>query len=337
MSRQTVKDLKDGVAVEETYLLAEKQLRANRNANLYLLATLRDSTGQISGLMWNVTEESAAPLEAGSYVRVRGKVQLYQGSLQMIVTDIRAISADGLDPQDFQPAGNVEVARLRERLQELLMSIEQPQLRTLMECFFIDDDLMQKYCQAPAGIKAHHAYHGGLVEHVVSMMEVADRIADLYPRLSRDLLLAGVFLHDIGKVTELEYETTLAYSDEGQLLGHQVMGTEMLTEKIAAAEKLTGEDFPKELAWRLKHMILSHHGRPEFGSVKLPMTPEAVVLHHIDNLDAKLHEFTRSIEEDPNAGSSWTPYSARLERKLFKGSDPLNVAEEEPADESSPG
>ena len=319
MARRFLNQLSDGEAVDDIFLLTDKQLRANRNANLYLLASLRDCTGILSGLMWNVTEETVAHINPGDYVRVRGKVQLYQGTLQVIVTHINPVPPEGLDPADFHPKSGVEVERLLGQLKEILLSIDDPPLKTLMECFLIDESLMRQFSQAPAGVKAHHAYHGGLLEHVVNILETARRIADLYPKLDRNLLLAGIFLHDIGKIRELGYDSTFIYTDEGQLLGHLMIGIEILNEKVAAAEKLTGEPFPKETLLRLKHMILSHHGRLEYGSAKLPMTPEAVALHHLDNLDAKVHEFTRSIEDDPNAGSNWTPYSTRLERKLYKG------------------
>lgn len=319
MSRRFLNQLKDGDAVEDIFLLADKQLRANRNANLYLLASLRDKTGLISGLMWNVCEDSVNHIKAGDFVRVKGKVQLYQGGLQMIVTQIDSVPPTGLDPADFHPQAGQNVEHLHARLKELLLAIETPHLRALMECFLIDDALMADLLRAPAGIKAHHAYHGGLVEHVVNMLEVADRIADRYPQIDFDLLKAGVFLHDLGKVREMSYDASFLYTDEGQLLGHMVIAIELLGEKIAETEALTGEPFPQEAALRLKHMILSHHGSYEFGSPKLPMTPEAVALAALDNLDAKVHEFARAIEDDPNAQSNWTPFSPRLARKLYKG------------------
>lgn len=319
MPRRFLNELKDGDAVEETFLLADKQLRANRNANLYLLASLRDRTGVMSGLMWNITEDQVAHINAGDFVKVKGKVQLYQGTLQMIVTHIQKAACDGLDPNDFHPQSGQDVEKLMARLREILLSIDEPNLRMLMECFLIDEPLMQSFARAPAGIKAHHAYHGGLLEHVVNIAEAATALRPLYPKLDHNLLIAGIFLHDLGKVREMSYETTFAYTDEGQLLGHLVIGVEILSRKIAEVSKLTGEPFPQETALRLKHMILSHHGTYEFGSPKLPMTPEAIALHHLDNLDAKLHEFTRSIEEDPNSGSNWTPFSPRLDRKIYKG------------------
>lgn len=319
MSRQFLKELKDGDSVDEIYLLADKQLRANRQANLFLLASLRDRTGAMSGLMWNIAEESVADVNAGDFVKVRGKVQLFQGNLQMILTHIRSVPSDQMNPDDFEQRPNADVEALLRKLRERLLSIEHPQLRALMECFLIDESLMDDLTKAAAGVKTHHAYRGGLLEHIVNMLETAERIRDLYPAVDVDLLLAGIFLHDLGKVREMSLDNAFVYTDEGQLLGHLIIGIEMVTEKIAEVERLTNESFPTEIALRIKHMIASHHGSYEHGAVRLPMTPEAIALHHLDNLDAKVHEFARTIADDPNTGSSWTPFLQRIDRKLFKG------------------
>ncbi len=323
MVRVFVKELKDGDSVNEIFLLADKQLRANRNANLYLLAALRDRTGIVSGLMWNVAEEMVQNVSAGDYVRVRGKVQLYQGGLQMIMTHIDHVPRSSCDEEDFQVQSQANAAPLLARLKELLTSLRCAQLLTLAQCFLDDEALVTGLCAAPAGVKAHHAYMGGLIEHVVSMSEVADRICVLYPALNRDLLLLGVLLHDLGKVRELSWDPTLAYTDEGQLLGHINIAIEILNEKLVNAASRLGKPLDQEIVLRLKHMILSHHGTREFGSPTVPMTPEAIALHHIDNLDARLHEFTRAIEDDLNADSAWTPFNPRNDRKLFKGYDRL--------------
>ena len=320
MPRTYVKELSDGDTVNEVFLLADKQLRANRNADLYLLATLRDKTGFINGLMWNVAEERMQHISAGDMVHVKGKVQVFQGGLQMIVNFIDSAPNSSYDPEDFQTQPQANVAGLLERLKELMGSLKSDKLRTLAACFMDDEALVDRLCAAPAGVKAHHAYLGGLIEHVVSMCEVADRLCEHYPTLNRDLLFLGVLLHDLGKVRELSWDPNLAYTDEGQLLGHMNIAIEILNEKLLLARaELGGQDFDEEDVLRLKHMILSHHGTLEFGSPRLPMTPEAIVLHYIDNIDAKLHEFTRSIEDDMNKDSAWTPYSPRIERKLFKG------------------
>jgi 3'-5' exoribonuclease len=327
MSRRYVQQLADGDAVEEVYLVVDKQLRANRNGNLYLQLELRDRTGSMSARLWNAGEHLFRSFEAGDFLHVKGKVQLFQGALQMILSHIERVPTEKVELADFLPHTEQDVSKLYERLRSGLMKLSNPHLRALVECFFMDQDFVQAFCRAPAGIRNHHAYLGGLLEHVVTLLDGAERLASLYPELDRDLLMVGVFLHDIGKVRELTYHRTFGYSDEGQLIGHLVIGVEMLNEQVRRVPDLTGEPFPTELLLRLKHMILSHHGTYEFGSPKLPMTPEAIALHHLDNFDAKVHSFTRDIREDSNKASAWTPFSPATQRRLFKGgaaaSDPL--------------
>ncbi len=322
MPRRYVQELKDGDLVEEVFLIADRQLRANRNAALYLSADLRDKTGVINARMWNVTEQSAAVIQPGGFVKVRGKVQLFQGVLQMIASHLDPVPAEGLDIAEFEAQPRHDIAQLRSRLAESLGAIQDPNLKLLMDRFLADEPLMARLSQAPAGVKAHHAYHGGLLEHIVTLLEVAKKICEVYKELNADLMLCGVFLHDLGKIREMTGDTGLQYTDEGQLIGHLIIGVEMLSDKIRDVEAATGEPFPSELTWRLKHMILSHHGTYDFGSPKLPMTPEAVALHLIDNLDAKIFEFSQAIKEDPNSSSHWTLFIPRLDRKLFKGAKP---------------
>ena len=319
MPRNDVNTLIDGASVDEVYLLSDKQLRANRVGDLYLLAQLRDRTGQISGLLWNVKEAEMARISAGDYVRIRGKVQLYQGNLQIILTGIEPVPADQVEPEQFIPAPSQDTERLLARLTEILYSITDPHLRRLMQEYLEDPEVSAGLGRAPAGVKLHHAFHGGLLEHIVNVLETAVRVIDLYPQVDRSLLLAGIFLHDLGKIRELAFQDTFAYTDEGQLIGHLVIGIEMLNEKTPAVAEALDEPFPSETLLRLKHMILSHHGSYDFGSPKLPMTPEAIALHHLDNLDAKVNEFSSLIAGDPNPQSNWTPYSTSMQRKLFKG------------------
>jgi 3'-5' exoribonuclease len=319
MTRRTVQQLIDGDALDEVFLVGEKQLRANRNGVFYLQVDLRDRTGTISARMWNATEVQFNSFEEGDLLRVKGKVQLYQGALQVIFTTFDRVDANQHKLDDFMPQTEQDVSRLFDRLRTPLLKLANPHLRALVECFLIDDELMRGFCQAPAGVRNHHAYRGGLLEHVVTMLEASERLLPLYPELNRDLLLLGVFLHDIGKVRELSYERVFGYSDEGQLVGHVMIGVEMLNEKVARVPDLTGEAFPPELLLRLKHMIISHHGTYEFGAPRLPMTPEAIALHYLDNLDAKIHSFTRDIREDRSTGSAWTPYNQNTQRRLFKG------------------
>jgi 3'-5' exoribonuclease len=319
MGRRAIKQLTDGDQVDDIYLVGDKQLRANRQGNLYLQLDLQDRTGTMNARLWNATEGLFRLLDSGDFVRAKGKVQLFQGALQMILSQVTPVEAAKVDLGEFLPHTEQDVGKMLDRCRGLLLRLANPYLRALAECFFMDDALVRDFCRAPAGIRNHHAFVGGLLEHVTTLLDAADRLLPLYPDLDRDLLLMGVFLHDIGKVRELAFDKAFAYTDEGQLIGHLIIGVELLNEKVRQVSQLLGEEFPKELLLRLKHMILSHHGSYEFGSPKLPMTPEAIALTHLDNLDAKVHAFAREIKDDKNPTSAWTPFNQALQRKLYKG------------------
>ena len=301
------------------FLVADKQLRANRNGNLYLQLRLTDKTGSLTGMLWNASDSTFNSVATGNYLRVAGTTQIYNGQLQMIVTRIEPTDPRQIDEQDFVTVSNEEIDRLARRLTELLRGVKNVHLRNLAECFLADEEFMAKFTTAPAGIKNHHAYRGGLLAHVVSLMEVCRVVAPLYPELDGDLLLLGAFLHDAGKIDELVYERELGYSDAGQLIGHVVMVIGTVEDKVAESERLSAEKFPPELLLRLKHLIVSHHGEYEFGSPKLPMTLEAIALHLLDNLDAKLYSVAQIMKEDAGGDSSWTSYNPALGRKFFKG------------------
>jgi 3'-5' exoribonuclease len=317
--RRFVNQLSEREQIDQVFLVADKQLRANRNGNLYLQLRLMDKTGSLTGMLWNASEQLFNSVGTGNYLRVCGTTQLYNGQLQMIVTRVEPADPRQVDEQDFVMVSSEEVDRLAARLAELLRGVTNPHLRTLAECFLADDAFIRKFTTAPAGIKNHHAYRGGLLAHVVSLMEVCRVVAPRYPELDADLLLLGAFLHDAGKIDELTYDREFGYSDEGQLIGHVVMAVSMLEDKVAEAEQLSGERFPRELLLRLKHLIVSHHGEYEFGSPKLPMTLEAIALHLLDNLDAKLYSVAQLLKEDTGGESAWTSYNQPLGRKFFKG------------------
>jgi 3'-5' exoribonuclease len=319
MTRRAIQLLADGENLEEVYMVTDKQLRTNRTGSFYLQVELRDRTGAITARLWNANEPQFRSFNEGDFLRIKGKVQLFQGTLQVLFTQFERVDPSKVALEEFVPRVEQDINKLFDRLRQYLLKLGDPHLRALAECFLIDDAFVSAFCKSPAGIRNHHAYIGGMLEHVVTMLDVADRIAPLYPELNRDVLMMGVFLHDIGKTRELSCDTVFGYSDEGQLIGHIDIGVEILTEKIARVPDLTGEPFPRDLLLRLKHLIVSHHGSYEFGSPRLPMTPEAIALHHLDNLDAKLHSFLRDIREDKNTTSAWTPYNQSIQRRLFKG------------------
>lgn len=319
MSRRFINQLGEREQVDEIFLAAEKQLRTNRQGNLYIQMRLSDRTGSVTAMMWNASEQLYGRFENGNYVRVQGMSQFYNGTLQMIVNRIDRAEPREIDETDFITLASEEVDHMAVRVAEMLRAIKSGPLRDLAECFLMDEEFMRSFTSAPAGVKNHHAYQGGLLEHVLSLMELVKVVAPRYPEIDPDLLLMGAFLHDSGKIHELTYERDLGYSDEGQLIGHLVIGVGMLDEKISEVEKLSDEQFPVDLGLRLRHMIVSHHGEYEYGSPKLPMTLEAIALHYLDNLDAKMHSVSQLMSEDANAESAWTPYQPNLGRKLYKG------------------
>src|SRR5918911_195359 len=275
MSRRFVQQLADGESVEEIFLVSDKQLRANRNGNFYIQVDLRDRSGVINARLWNAGEPLFKSFDVGDFVRARGKVQLFQGALQIILSQLERVEPGQAELTDFLPHSEQDIGTLLQKLKDALRKIGNPHLRALVECFLMDDRFVRDFCHCPAGVRNHHAYVGGLLEHVVTLLDAAERLSPLYPGVDRDLLYVGIFLHDAGKVRELSSRRSFVYTDEGQLLGHIAIGVELVTAKAAQAPDLTGEPFPQELLLRVKHMILSHHGQLDFGSPVLPMTPSA--------------------------------------------------------------
>ncbi|GAA4423653.1 3'-5' exoribonuclease YhaM family protein [Bremerella cremea] len=321
MARRSVTQLGENESINEVYIASSKQLRPNRQGNLYLQVQLSDKTGIVNAMMWNANDSVYKRFEDGDYVRIQGTSQYYNGSMQVIVSHIEKIEAKDVDESDFMQIGPQRRDELLQELSEQLRSIRNIHLRNLAECFLIDEALIARFRTSPAAVKNHHAYEGGLLEHVVSLTKVAKAIVPFYPQVDEDLLVIGVLLHDIGKVDELSSDKGLAYSDEGQLIGHLVSGVSIVDQLVRASEKLSGEPFPNELALRIKHMVVSHHGKLEYGSPKVPMTAEALALHYIDSLDAHMHGFDRLLADDVNSDSRWTSYSPLFGRKLFKGGE----------------
>lgn len=320
MSRRFINQLRENESVVEIYQITDRFLRPNKNGNLYLQFTISDRTGTMEGRLWNAGEEILAEVEIGDYATIEGTIQRFQGNLQLIAKKLSKKNPEKLNLNDFQRGGQVDVAGLSRRLQEILHGLSSPELLNLADTFLADDNFMTKFCERPAGVKLHHAARGGLLEHTVRMMELALAVANVYgKKINRDLLVLGAFLHDIGKTEELSVAGGFAYTDAGQILGHPYLGAEILGQKIAEAERLTGQAFDPETVLLLKHLVLAHHGTYENGAIRVPMTLEALALFYIDSLDAKLAEFYKNMVEDPNSGSHWTNYIAGLERKLYKG------------------
>lgn len=305
--------MKAGTDVEDIFVLSAKNLAQKRDGNPYLQIELADKTGHIKGVVWDHIEEINARVTTGDHVRAKGAISEYKGQLQFVVKQMRPCEPEGFDPADFLPATARNVDRMLVSLQTRIDAMADDDYRRLLKAFFEDSDIVERIKQAPAAKKMHHAYLGGLLEHTLSMVLLADQIAGHYSGVDRDLLIAGAVLHDIGKIRELAYQSAIDYTDEGRLVSHIVIAAELIDRKLA-----TLGEFPPEKAVLIKHLVISHHGSRSLGSPEPPKTIEAVLLNYIDEMDAKVNairEFSRNHPTDGN----WTPYHRLLERHFYKG------------------
>jgi 3'-5' exoribonuclease len=259
------------------------------------------------------------------FLRVQGKASVYLGKMQLVVQDLARLPDGEVDLADYLPVAARSTEELVGELRTRVGSLTDPHLRRLLEAFLADPAFLQLYATAPAAKTMHHVYLGGLLEHSLAVADLADDVSRRYPGVQRDLLVAGALLHDIGKVAELCYERSFDYTDEGKLIGHIVMGVEMVEEKVRQLP-----DFPRSLATLVKHLLLSHHGQYEFGSPKRPKTLEAVILNFLDDLDSKINGVRTHIERDPDNGSAWTSYHRLYDRYFFKETLPGTAQREEP-------
>ena len=318
MNRTPIVELADGQSIAQAFRAADKQLRVNRQGSKYILLRLADRSGTITAMLWNADERLFKSFERGDYLTCRGRTQVHNGALQIIATEIERLDPSQVDPAEFERFDAAESRRLIGRLNEILSGLHNVHLRRLGAAFLADEELMTRLQSAAAAVSHHHAYPGGLLRHTLDLMELSRLIAPRYPQLDAELLVFGAFLHDLGKIEELAGGGEINYTDRGQLLGHIVIGIQMLGEKIEALQADGGESLPEELRLQLEHLIVSHHGQLEFGSPKLPVTLEAVALHHIDNLDAKLAAYTSVLESDVAVDGNWTNYHPAIGRKLWK-------------------
>ncbi len=318
MNRRFVNELADGEVIDQVFMASEKQLRTNRNGNLYLQVRLSDKTGSVTSMLWNANQKHFDSFNNGDFVQVKGTSQLFNGGMQVLAKELGKSNSD-VDEADFETICTEDLEKMVARVGELLRGMSNVHLRNLAECFLVNEAFMSGFRQAPAGVKNHHAYQGGLLEHVLSLMELVAIVAPRYLSIDVDVLLMGAFMHDMGKIRELTYQPDLGYSDAGQLIGHLVLGVSMLDEMLRETEKQSGEEFPHDLANHLRHLIVSHHGEYAYGSPKLPMSLEAFALHSLDNLDAKMHSFNQLITDDVNKSSNWTVYHPSIGRKIYKG------------------
>ena len=316
MAHLFIKDIKPGMQLNEVYMVTQPVLRNTTRGDLYIAMYLSDRTGKVNARMWQATQAIYNSLPSEGFVQIRGKSELYQNAMQLVVNDIVVVDADKVDLADYMPRTDKDIAQMFTELKAMLEPISHAGLKALVAEFLADTDLMRQFCTAPGGMQIHHAYLGGLLEHTHSMMKVTISILPHYPKIQADLILAAIFLHDIAKTTELAYKMGFSYTDTGQLLGHLVLGVEMINDKAAEiAQK--GTPIDQDVLDCLLHIVVSHHGSGEFGSPKTPATAEAFMVNYIDNLDAKMNQVANLIDNDPG-NTNWTAYQRPLETRLYR-------------------
>ena len=313
MSHLFIEQLQPGTQINEIFMVTQPVLRNTTRGDLYIAMFLSDRTGKANGRMWQATEAIYNSIPIEGFVQIRGKVELYQGSMQIVINDLVVTDGDKLDLGDYIPRTEKDIKQMFTELKQMLSKIKDPGVKSLVEAFLADTDLMRKFCTAPAAMQMHHNYLGGLLEHTHSMMNVATAVLPNYPKLQADIVLAGVFLHDMSKTTELSYTTGFSYTNGGQLVGHLVQGVVLMEEKA----KQAATPVSRELLDALEHIILSHHGQYDFGSPKLPATAEAFMVSRIDDLDAKMAQVTAAIENEPGE-SDWTAWKNQLGTRLYR-------------------
>ncbi len=310
MKNQYINTLQDGDTVNDFFVATRKDLRDKRDGGKFLGMVFKDKTGEMGGVLWKGAAEMAALFEVGDVVNVRARVSTYQDRLQMQVEQVLPLRDADYNIDDLvDKGGNRDDF---EQLKLILDTVTHPFLRQLLDLYFNDAEFVQRFKTAVAAKKWHHEYQGGLVRHCYEMSRIALTLCDLYPNINRDLLLAGVFLHDLGKLDEMTHGLFTEYTRDGRLLGHLQIGCDMLIERIRRIP-----DFPDALRAELLHFVLSHHGEPEFGATVRPMTLEAIVLHHIDNLDAQAAAITRVVGDCQDAGKEWSDYMPLIERVIY--------------------
>jgi 3'-5' exoribonuclease len=329
MKSPYINELAANQVVQGCFLVRAKEVRQKKTGEPYLSLSLGDKSGDVDAKMWDNVAEVLDTFERDDFVRVKGVLQVYQNRPQFTVHKLQRLSDDEVDKSDFFPASKRDIDEMFAELMEIVRGMGNPQLKALLEAVFADPDIARRYRTAPAAKMVHHAWLGGLLEHVLSLCELCRRVAPHYAAIDLDLLLTGAILHDLGKIEELNYERSFSYSNQGQLLGHIVIGLQMIGEKLRGLP-----DFPPRLRTLVEHMILSHHGELEFGSPKVPLFAEALLLHHLDNLDSKMECVRGLIEQDRQVEGVWTPFINSLDRPLLKKSKYL--VDEAPARGETP-
>ena len=316
MTHKFINEIGAGETVNGIYVVRDPILRSTTRGDLYIAMFLSDRTGQLNGRMWQATEAVYKALPKPGFVHVQGRSELYQNNLQIVVNNAAAVDPSKVNVEDYLARTSKDCDQMFKDVKEIVGTIRHPQLAAMTKAFLADDELMANFCTAPGGMKLHHDCIGGLLEHTHNMLRVAQAILPLYPDLQADLVLAGIFLHDIGKTEELSYDMAFTYTDSGQLIGH-ISKSLLMIHRKAEALRASGTPIDPEILDSLGHVILSHHGAYEYGSPKLPATAEAFMVYYIDDLDAKMDQVTSAIDGEMS-DSNWTAWQNALQTRLYR-------------------
>src|SRR5271169_6621641 len=298
--------------ITSNFVVVSKQIKPKKTGEPYLALTLGDRSGQLEAKMWDNVEEVLNAFEQDDFLKIKGLVNKYKNRFQLTVHKLRKLGETEIDFSDYLPKTTRNIDELWQTLANFVSSFQNPHLKSLIQAFMADPEIAAAYRNAPAAKTLHHAYIGGLLDHVVSLFRSCDLMCQNYSQINRDLLLTGAFLHDIGKIHELTYNRSFSYTTKGQLLGHMIIELEMLQAKLALQP-----GFPEELKTMIEHLIISHHGQYDFGSPKLPMFPEALMLHYLDDLDSKMESMRAQFEREGELETPWTSYNPSLARPLL--------------------
>jgi 3'-5' exoribonuclease len=313
MKSPFVTELEPDRVITTSFLVHSKEVRQKKGGELYLSLILGDRTGELDAKMWDNVAEVVDEFERDDFVKVKGLMQVFHNRPQLTIHKVRRMDDSEIDFFDYFPSSRRDPDEMWNELRGIVAGFTNPHLKALVEAILSDEDVALRYRRAPAAKQIHHAWLGGLIEHVLSLCALARMTAGHYPNIDLDLLLTGAVLHDIGKIYELNYERGFSYSSEGQLLGHIHIGLRMVADKLRGIPS-----FPAPLRTLVEHMILSHHGQLEYGSPKLPLFPEALLLHYLDDMDSKMECMRQLIERDRLVEGCFTSYHSALERPVLK-------------------
>lgn len=318
MQRIAINQLQEGDVINQIFVLTDKVLGTTSTNKQFLRAECLDSTGKIHCRMWNISRDLYDKIKSPGFVQLKGRIEVYQGHLQLIAESITAVeNPDKINRADFLRSTGKNVPDMVKRLHEVLATITDADLKALVDSFLQDKPFMDRFITSPAASSLHHAWLGGLLEHTLSVLELAMVVCPRYPDINQDLVLAGLFFHDMGKTEELSSQFGFEYTDTGRLIGHVVLGAMWIHKRASEVSAKLGRPLSPRVLMVLEHLILSHHGTPEFGAAVTPKTPEAVIINLIDNLDAKVQMVLDAVS-DPTVEGDWTDYKKAFGSPIYR-------------------